>query len=74
MRRRHASSARDTISRRGRPLRLAARAAVTAALALLAVHLIPVQPVAPAGPAAVLTLIAWFVMSGRHDLAPPPGQ
>ena len=57
--------------RRGRPLRLAARAAATAVLALLAVHLIPAQPAAPA---AVLTLIAWFVLSGRHDLAPPPDQ
>ena len=57
--------------RRGRPLRLAARAVVTAALALLAVHLIPAQPAAPA---VVLTLVAWFVLSGRHDLAPPPDQ
>jgi hypothetical protein len=60
--------------RRGRPLRLAARAAVTAALALLAVLLIPAQPAAPADPAAVLALIIWFVLSGRHDLAPPPDQ
>jgi hypothetical protein len=57
--------------RRGRPLRLAARAVATAALALLAVYLIPAQPAAPA---VVLTLIAWFVQAGRHDLAPPPGQ
>jgi curved DNA-binding protein CbpA len=55
--------------RRGRPLRLALRAATTAVLALLAATLIPSQPVAPA---AVLALIGWFIMSGRHDLAPAP--
>jgi hypothetical protein len=60
--------------RRGRPLRLAARAVIAAVLALLAVTLIPAQPVAHAVPAAVLAVIGWFIMTGRHDLAPPPDQ
>ena len=60
--------------RRGRPLRLALRAIIAAVLAVLAVRLIPGQPVAPAGPAAVLVLIGWFVLTGRHDLAPPTDQ
>ena len=47
------------------------RAVIAAVLALLVVHLIPGQPAAPA---AVLALIAWFVLTGRHDLAPPPDQ
>ena len=60
--------------RRGRPLRLALRAVIAAALALLAAALIPGQPVAHAALAAVLALVGWFIMSGRHDLAPPPGH
>jgi hypothetical protein len=53
--------------RRGRPLRLAIRAAVAAALSLAVLQLIP-------GTAAALAditgLITWFVLTGRRDLAP----
>ena len=55
--------------RRGRPLRLLIRAAVTAGLCLAVLALIPGQPAAPAD---VGGLIVWFVLTGRRDLAPPP--
>jgi hypothetical protein len=55
--------------RRGRPLRLLIRAGVTAGLCLAVLALIPGQPAAPAD---VGGLIAWFVLTGRRDLAPPP--
>ena len=57
--------------RHGRPWHLALRALVTAALSLAAVHLIPGQP---SGPAVVTGLITWLVLTGRGDLAPPPGR
>ena len=55
--------------RYGRPVRLAIRAAIAAAAALAVLALIPGQPAAPAD---VAGLVAWFVLTGRRDLAPPP--
>src|SRR5262249_58037327 len=55
--------------RRGRPGRLLLRAAIAAALSLLVLNLIPGSPAAPAD---LLGLAIWFVLTGRHDLAPPP--
>jgi hypothetical protein len=57
--------------RRGRPLRLALRAVLAAALSVLVLDLLPGHPAAPT---TVLTLIIWFVLTGRHDLAPPPDR
>jgi hypothetical protein len=57
--------------RRGRPLRLAARALAAALLSLLVLALIPGQA---AGPAVVTGLILWFLFSARSDLAPTPGR
>ena len=54
---------------RGRPLRLLIRAAIAAGLSLAVLALIPGQPAAPAD---VALLIAWFALTGRKDLAPPP--
>jgi len=56
---------------RGRQLRLVIRALAAAVLSWTALRLAPGQP---AGPAAVITLITWFLLTGRSDLAPPPGQ
>ena len=55
--------------RRGRPLRLLVRAALTAGLCLVVLALVPGQPAAPAD---VAGLITWFVLTGRKDLAAPP--
>ena len=55
--------------RRGRPLRLAIRAAVAAALSLAVLALIPGTAAAPAD---ITGLVTWFVLTGRKDLAPPP--
>jgi hypothetical protein len=57
--------------RRGRPLRLALRGLAAAGLALLALGLVPGQP---AGLATVTGIITWFLLTGRADLAPPPGR
>ena len=57
--------------RRGRPLHLLIRAALAAGLSLAVLALIPGQP---AGPADVVMVVTWFVLTGRRDLAPPPGQ
>jgi hypothetical protein len=56
---------------RGRLLRLVIRALAAAVLSWTALRLVPGQP---AGPAAVTGLITWLLLTGRHDLAPPPGQ
>jgi curved DNA-binding protein CbpA len=56
---------------RGRRLRLAIRALAAAVLSWTALRLAPGQP---AGPAAVTALITWLLLTGRNDLAPPPGQ
>jgi len=57
--------------RLGRPLRLLLRAIFAALLSLLVLYLVPGQP---SGPALVTGLITWFVLTGRGDLAPPPGR
>jgi hypothetical protein len=57
--------------RRGRPVRLLARAAVAATLSLVVLQLIPGNPAAPAD---VTGLVLWFLLTGRSDLAPPPEQ
>jgi hypothetical protein len=57
--------------RHGRPLRLAVRA-VVAALACAAA--LRVSAGDPAGPGLVTGIITWFGLSGRGDLAPPPGR
>jgi hypothetical protein len=55
----------------GRPRHLALRALITALLSLAVVNLLPGQP---SGPAVVTGLITWFLLTGRGDLAPPPGR
>ena len=55
----------------GRPRHLAFRALLTALLSLAVVNLLPGQP---SGPAVVTGLITWFLLTGRGDLAPPPGR
>ena len=57
--------------RHGRPWHLLARALAAVLLSLLAVDLLPGQP---AGPAVVTGLVIWFLLTGRGDLAPPPGR
>jgi hypothetical protein len=56
---------------RGRPVRLALRALAGVVLARLALGVVPGQP---AGPAVVTGIITWFLLTGRGDLAPPPGR
>jgi hypothetical protein len=56
---------------RGRPLRLALRGIAAAIMSAVVVRLIGGQP---AGPAVVTGIITWFVLTGRGDLAPPPGR
>ncbi len=53
---------------RGRPRRLFIRAVAAVVLCLTVLALIPGQPAAPP---LVAALIAWFVLTGRSDLAPP---
>ena len=55
----------------GRPLRLLARAVVAVVLSLLVLHQVPGQL---SGPAVVTGLVTWLVLTGRGDLAPPPGR
>jgi hypothetical protein len=55
--------------RRGRPVRLAIRAAVAVLAGLAVLALIPGTPAVPAD---VSGLVVWFVLTGRRDLAPPP--
>ena len=55
----------------GRPRRLLFRALLTVLLSLAVVNLLPGQP---SGPAVVTGLITWFLLTGRGDLAPPPGR
>jgi hypothetical protein len=56
---------------RGRPLRLALRGIAAAVMSAVVIRLIGGQP---AGPAVVTGIITWFVLTGRGDLAPPPGR
>jgi hypothetical protein len=53
---------------RGRPARLLVRAAIASGLSVAVLALIPGQPAVPAD---IAGLIAWFVLTGRKDLAPP---
>jgi len=53
------------------PLRLALRGIAAAGLSAVVMRLIGGQP---AGPAVVTGIITWFVLTGRADLAPPPGR
>lgn len=57
--------------RRGRPLRMAARAVIAAAAAYAAVRLVPGTPSAPAAAAGCAL---WWLATSRADLAPPPGR
>ena len=57
--------------RKGRPLRMAARAVIAAALAYTAVRLVPGTPSAPA---AAFGCALWWLLTARADLAPPPGR
>ena len=56
---------------RGRPLRLALRGIAAAVLSTVVMRLIGGQP---AGPAVITGITTWFVLTGRGDLAPPPGR
>jgi curved DNA-binding protein CbpA len=57
--------------RHGRPLRITIRAAVAAVIAWGAVTFAAGTPAAPAIPAGCAL---WFILTSRHDLAPPPGR
>jgi len=57
--------------RHGRPARLVVRAVVAAAACLAALRVCAGDP---AGPGLVTGIVTWFVLSGRGDLAPPPGR
>jgi curved DNA-binding protein CbpA len=56
---------------KGRPLRIAARAAIAAAAAYAVTRL---APGTPAEPADVIGCATWWLLSSRADLAPPPGR
>jgi hypothetical protein len=58
-------------ARRGRPLRLTVRAIAAVAMSAVVLRLIPGQPAAPA---AIVGITTWFLLTGRADLAPPPGR
>jgi hypothetical protein len=57
--------------RHGRPARIAARAAIAAAVAWVAVTF---SPGIPAAPAVAAGCALWFILTSRHDLAPPAGR
>jgi curved DNA-binding protein CbpA len=57
--------------RRGRPIRFSLRATAGLAMSVAVMRLIPGQPAAPA---AIAGIITWFLLTGRADLAPPPGR
>jgi hypothetical protein len=57
--------------RHGRPLRLVIRGLIAAAVSLIVLRSIPGQPAAPA---IVTGATLWFLLTGRSDLAPPPGR
>jgi hypothetical protein len=57
--------------RYGRPVRLVLRALAAAAVAVTALVVIPGTASAPA---IVTGCALWWVLTGRGDLAPPPGQ
>lgn len=55
--------------RRGRPGRLALRVLIAATLSAVAVAVAGSQP---ATPALITGALTWLLLTGRHDLAPPP--
>ena len=55
--------------RRGRPGRLALRVLIAAAASAAAVAVAGSQP---ATPALITGALTWFLLTARHDLAPPP--
>jgi curved DNA-binding protein CbpA len=55
--------------RRGRPARLALRVLIAATLSAVAVAVAGSQP---ATPALITGALTWLLLTGRHDLAPPP--
>ena len=55
--------------RRGRPARLALRVLIAAALSAVAVAVAGSEP---ATPALITGALTWLLLTGRHDLAPPP--
>lgn len=55
--------------RRGRPVFLALRLAITAAVSAATIAL---AGPAPATPALITGAITWLLLTARHDLAPPP--
>jgi curved DNA-binding protein CbpA len=55
--------------RRGRPLRLALRAAVAG---LVSTAVVLTAGTRPATPALIAGALTWFALTARHDLAPPP--
>jgi hypothetical protein len=57
--------------RLGRPGRLAVRAVVAVLACLLVLQ---ISGGDPAGPGLVTGITTWFLLSGRGDLAPPPGR
>jgi hypothetical protein len=57
--------------RHGRPLRLAGRIAAAVLLALIAVRS---EAGGPAAAGVAAGLAVWAVLTGRGDLAPPPGR
>ena len=57
--------------RLGRPGRLAVRAMVAVLACVVALR---VSAGDPAGPGLVTGITTWFLLSGRGDLAPPPGR
>jgi len=58
-------------ARRGRPLRLALRTAIAAAAAAAA---FTIAGTTPPGPAVAVGAALWLILTGRGDLAPPPGH
>jgi hypothetical protein len=57
--------------RHGRPLRLIIRGTIAAAVSFAVLRAIPGQPAAPA---IITGATVWFLLTGRSDLAPPPGR
>jgi hypothetical protein len=57
--------------RRGRPARIAARGLIAAAVAWGTVSF---GAGTPSAPAIVYGAVLWFILTSRHDLAPPPGR
>ncbi len=55
--------------RRGRPARLTLRVLIAAAVSVVAAAVAGFQP---ATPALITGALTWLLLTGRHDLAPPP--